>query len=57
MSCRPASSHKGVKPAIGLEDRDFAHDVGCGPPIRGAGLTAGEVDANRLPVKPGAAEE
>ena len=43
--------------ALVQEDGDFAHDVGCGPPVRCAGLAASEVEADRLPVEPGAVEE
>jgi hypothetical protein len=43
--------------ALGLKDGNLAHDVGCGSPVRAAGLAAGEVDADRLPVEPGAVEE
>ena len=43
--------------AVDLEDRDFTHRVGRGAPGRVAGLAAGEVDADRLPVEPGAIQE
>ena len=44
-------------PTVDLEDRDLTHRVGRGAPGRFAGLAAGEVDADRLPVEPGAIEE
>ena len=39
---------------VDFENRDLAHRVHAGPPVRIAGLAAGKIDPDRLPVEAGA---
>src|SRR3982074_3190060 len=57
--CQPCQDRARLAhaPTVNLENRNLTHPVGRGAPGRVAGLAAGEVYTDRLPVEPGAIEE